>query len=68
MSRVDRDLNGTSTQRVSQTEIHRATERDDIGKAEPIKAASDMNWSDKEARSGPISVNLGELLMKAGAI
>jgi hypothetical protein len=63
MPRVDRELSGTSTQRVSQHEILRATARDDVGRTEPPQAISpDMNWNDQEASSAPLSVKLGDVM------
>ena len=60
MPRVDRDFAGTD--RISQTDILKATARDDTGQVEPPQAQNDMDWDATEASSGKFSPTIGDLM------
>jgi len=60
MTRVDRDFAGTD--RISQTDILKATVRDDTGYVEPPKTQNDMDWDQTEASSGEFSPTIGDLM------
>ncbi len=69
MPRLDRDVSGSTTQRVSQTEILKANSRDnDDGRSskKPIAGENDDSWY-AEASSSPLHVKLGDFLKRSSA-